>query len=246
MWFLFCFQHLQKTFLIMLNWESTQFISLESINQNSGQTFNILNIQEFCVWVEKVNTMDWVNLWNKPGGEALSIIEREVCILPFSASPNYCQLGCKGNHPLKNNFEKLFQSSTEGESSCWGFLAGGTFFSERLVFSSRLSENKNLNFQLEKENNIGLALIKTKIRFRASPKFQKSPRLMEKYHQITICALKTSHLQARHKKWSRPATAHKGAEEIGVRAKIGENANFFGFQRSMLIQLIHFCVSKFQ
>ena len=104
---------------------------------------------------------DWVNLWNKPGGEALSIIEREVCILPFSASPNYCQLGCKGNHPLKNDFEKLIQSSTEGESSCWGFLAGGTFFSERLVFSSRLSENKNLNFQLEKENNIGLALIKT-------------------------------------------------------------------------------------
>ena len=165
MWFLFCFQHLQslceETFLIMLNWESTQFISLESINQNGGQTFNILNIQEFCVWVEKVNITDWVNLWNKPGGEALSIIEREVCILPFSASPNYCQLGCKGNHPLKNNFEKLFQSSTEGESSCWGFLAGGTFFSERLVFSSRLSENKNLNFQLEKENNIGLALIKT-------------------------------------------------------------------------------------
>ena len=145
----------------LLHGESTQFISLESINQNSGQTFNILNIQEFCVWVEKVNITDWVNLWNKPGGEALSIIEREVCILPFSASPNYCQLCCKGNHPLKNNFEKLFQSSTEGESSCWGFLAGGTFFSERLVFSSRLSENKNLNFQLEKENNIGLALIKT-------------------------------------------------------------------------------------
>lgn len=165
MWFLFCFQHLQspreETFLIKLNWESTQFISLESMNQNWGQTFNILNSQEFCVWVEKVNTTDWVNLWNKPGGEALSIIEREVCILPLSASPNYCQLGCKSNHPLKNNFEKLFQSSTEGESFCWGFLAGGTFFSERLVFSSRLSENKNLNFQLEKENNIGLALIKT-------------------------------------------------------------------------------------
>ena len=166
MWLLFRLQHLQspceETFLIKLNWESTQFISLESINQNSGQTFNILNIQEFCVWVEKVNITDWVNLWNKPGGEALSIIEREVCILPFSASPpNYCQLGCKGNHPLKNNFEKLFQSSTEGEFFCWGFLAGGTFFSERLVFSSRLSENKNLNFQLEKENNIGLALIKT-------------------------------------------------------------------------------------
>lgn len=69
---------------------------------------------------------------------------------------------------------------------------------------------------------------------------------MEKYHQITICALKSSHLQARHKKWSRPATAHKGAEEIGVRAKIGENANFFGFQRSMLIQLIHFCFSTLQ
>ena len=145
----------------LLHGESTQFISLESINQNSGQTFNILNIQEFCVWVEKVNITDWVNLWNKPGGEALSIIEREVCILPFSASPNYCQLGCKGNHPLKNDFKKLFQSSTESESFCWGFLAGGTFFSERLVFSSRLSENKNLNFQLEKENNIGLALIKT-------------------------------------------------------------------------------------
>ena len=111
MWFLFCFQHFQspceETFLIMLNWESTQFISLESINQNSGQTFNILNIQEFCVWVEKVNITDWVNLWNKPGGEALSIIEREVCILPFSASPNYCQLGCKGNRPLKKRFLEI-------------------------------------------------------------------------------------------------------------------------------------------
>ena len=76
--------------------------------------------------------------------------------------------------------------------------------------------------------------------------FRNLPMLMEKYHHITICALKSSHLQARHKKWSRPATAHKGAEEIGVRAKIGENANFFGFQRSMLIQLIHFCFSTLQ
>ena len=166
MWFLFCFQHLQspceKNILnhAKLRIHTIHFFGTHKSKQ-TGQTFNNLNIQEFCVWVEKVNITDWVNLWNKPGGEALSIIEREVCILPFSASPNYCQLGCKGNHPLKNNFEKLFQSSTEGESSCWGFLAGGTFFSERLVFSSRLSENKNLNFQLEKENNIGLALIKT-------------------------------------------------------------------------------------
>ena len=163
MWFLFCFQHLQspreETFLIKLNWESTQFISLESINQNSGQTFNILNIQEFCVWVEKVNTTDWVNLWNKPGGEALSIIEREVCILPFSASPNYCQLGCKGNHPLKNNFEKLFQSSTEGESSCWGFLAGGTMVapsSQRDWFSPPVSpRTKTWTFSWKRKTILG-------------------------------------------------------------------------------------------